>query len=270
VQWLKQVWPVRDALLSHYGPSSLRPGEPASRTTSRFPLIYLFHRYALAAAINVVGSATIPPAIVGDGQQPIAVWPAASQREALQLVLKALDPKELEIATQLWQLLAPPEPDRDDPERFVSSAGYLFSPQDAARAVTEIVAGGLLDPSRMQRLAVISRASPQSLTSTEVITALIRTAFSGATAGTSERSDIAAAVESQVAERLMLLSADTNATPEVQATALAGVYDVQKVVRARQDATAKRLSREIELFLTNPQQNLPKLKPSGAPPGPPI
>src|SRR6202043_2292369 len=46
VAWLKEVWPVRDALLAHYDASLQRSGEPASRLASRFPLIYLFHRYA--------------------------------------------------------------------------------------------------------------------------------------------------------------------------------------------------------------------------------
>jgi hypothetical protein len=51
---------------------------------------------------------------------------------------------------------------------------------------------------------------------------------------------------------------------------LAGVFDIQKIVHARSDAAGRRLNREIELFLSNPQQNLPKLRPSGAPPGPPV
>jgi hypothetical protein len=32
----------------------------------------------------------------------------------------------------------------------------------------------------------------------------------------------------------------------------------------------QRLDHEITLFLQNPQQNTPKLKSSGAPPGPPV
>jgi hypothetical protein len=68
----------------------------------------------------------------------------------------------------------------------------------------------------------------------------------------------------------MLLSADASATPEVQAAALSGIYDVQKILHAGQGPSALRLNREIELFLSNPQQNAPKLKPSGAPAGPPV
>ena len=271
VAWLRQVWPVRDALLKSYGSTFQRPGDPVSLLASRFPLIYLFHRYALGAAVNVVGSAKVPPALAGDGQEVVSVWPAASQREALQLLVKALDPKELEIPASLWKLLAPTEPGRDDLERFSSSAGYLFSAQDGARAVAEIVAGGLLDPQRMERLAVIEHESPGAMSPGDVVSALVRASFP-ATAATSAKSadDLAGIVQTQVAERLMLLSADASATPEVQAAALAGVYAAQSIVRSRQNQTARRLKREIELFLSNPQQNLPKLKPSGAPPGPPV
>lgn len=272
VAWLKQVWPVRDALLSHYDASLERPGEPASRLASRFPLVYLFHRYALSAAINVVGSAKIPPALVGDGQAPVTVWPEASQREALQLVLKALDPKELEIPASLWKLLAPTEPDNEDAERFNSSAGYLFSKEDGARAIGDIVAGGLLDAQRMQRLAVIADMNAGALSPNDVVGALVKAAFPSAAPPAIARgsSPIADVVRAQVAEHLMLLAVEGSATPEVQASALAGVLNVQKIVRGDQSPGSRRLEREISLFLSNPHQNTPKLKPSGVPPGPPV
>jgi hypothetical protein len=268
VEWLKQVWPVRDALLAHYDAKLLRPGEPASRLASRFPLIYLFHRYALGAAVNVVGSAKIPPSVAGDGQEVVSVWPVASQREALQLVVRALEPKELEVPASLWKLLAPPESGRADGERFTSSAGYLFSPQDGARAVSEIVVGGLLDAQRMERLAVIAHKTQGGLSPGVVVSTLVRAAFPGNTAARS--AELGEAVQSEIVERLMLLSSEAAATSEVQSAALAGVFDIQKIVRGRSDPAGRRLSREIELFLSNPQQSAPKLKPSGAPPGPPV
>jgi len=280
VAWLKRVWPVRDALLADYGERMQRPGERASRLASRFPLIYLFHRYALGAALNVIGSAKIPPAIIGDGQAPVAVWPDVSQREALRLVLKALDPKELEIPASLWKLLAPAEPDDEDAERFSSSAGYLFAKEDGARAVADIVAGGLLDAQRMQRLAVTSNLNAGTLSPSEVVAALVKSAFAGrpgglAGAGSGSASaggenPIADAVRAQVADHLMLLAMDGSASPEVQAAALAGITNVQKIVHADQSATGRRLDHEITLFLSNPHENAPKLKPSGVPPGPPV
>jgi hypothetical protein len=78
-------------------------------------------------------------------------------------------------------------------------------------------------------------------------------------------------VQSQVAERLMILAANSEATPEVRATALAGLHEVQSALKTMaRDVMGEQLAHEISLFLQNPQQNTPKLKPSGAPAGPPV
>ena len=271
VTWLRQTLPVRNALLAFYGPRMLRPGELASMLTSRFPLVYLFHRYALGAAIKVIGSAEIPLSLVGDGQQPVIVWPVDSQNEALQLVLQALTPHQLDVSPDLWKQLAPLENTSPDAERFSSSAGYLYSPQDGARAIAEIIVGGLLDPERMQRLAVFAHQAPGAPSPASVITALINAGFF-ATATTTSQKDMAGVVQTEVAERLMILAANSDATPEVQAVALAGVHEVQKAVQAgaATSPTLQRLDQEIRLFLENPQQNTPKVKSSGAPAGPPV
>jgi hypothetical protein len=271
VTWLKEVLPVRDSLLAQYTPRMLRPGEPNSMFTSRLPLVYLFHRYALGAAISVVGSAKVPLSLAGDGQQPIIIWPGESQKEALQLVLSALDPSRLNVPPEIWKALAPQENRDSDAERFTSSAGYLFSPQDGARAVAEIVVGGLLEPRRLQRLAVISQQDNRVPSPGSVVSALVGTAFAGAAKTAAER-DLAGVVQTDVAERLMILAANAEATPEVRAVALVGVREVQGAIKksANRGPAIERLDHEIILFLQNPEQNTPKLKSSGAPPGPPV
>jgi hypothetical protein len=271
VTWLKEVLPVRDALVARYGPQFLRPGEPVSMLASRFPLIYMFHQYALAAAVNAIGSAEIPLSLAGDGLTPVIPWPSSSQKEALDLVLKALSPSELEIPSKLWKKLAPNGNLGSDPERFTSSAGYLFSPEDGARRVAEIVAGGLLDPERMERLAVLSQEQPGALSPEDVVSTMVRSAFSVSEETPAAR-DLGGVVQTEIAERLMILSVNPEATPEVQAAALTGVHQAQDAARGRmaQDPILARLNHEISLFLRDPQQNTPKLKSSGAPPGPPV
>ena len=271
VTWLKEVLPVRNALLAHYSPRMLRPGESNSMFTSRLPLVYLFHRYALGAAINVVGSAKVPLSLAGDGQQPIIVWPAESQKEALQLALSALNPSQLNVSPEVWKALAPQENRDSDAERFTSSAGYLFSPQDGARAIAEIVVGGLLDPRRMQRLVVISEQDGRFPSPGSIVSALVAAAFSDAAKTAPERG-LAGVVQTEIAERLMILAANSEATPEVRAVALAGVHEVKGVLKknATRGPMIEQLEDEIILFLQNPEQNTPKLKSSGAPPGPPV
>ena len=269
VTWLKEVLPVRDALLAHYGPNILRPGEPNSMLASRFALVYLFHRYALAAAVNVVGSAKIPLSLAGDGQPVVSIWPAESQKEAVRLLVSALDPAQLELPAKLWSLLGPPENIYNEPERFTSSAGYLFTPADGARAVAEIVAGGLLEPQRMERLFVVSQQDATVPAPPSVISALVNSAF--ATSARPQRRDLQAVVQTEVADRLMILAANREATPEVRAAALGGVLAIQKAIKNMASTPAlQSLDHEIKLFLDNPQHNTPKLKGSGAPAGPPV
>jgi hypothetical protein len=225
----------------------------------------------LGAAINVIGRAEIPLSLAGDGQKPVIIWPAESQKEALQLALGALSPAQLNVPPEIWKALAPLENRDSDPEQFASSAGYLFSPQDGARAVAEIVVGGLLEPRRMQRLAVISRQEVQAPSPGSVVSALVSAAFSE-TARTAAERDLAGVVQTEVADRLMILAANSDATAEVRSAALAGVREVQSAVKKNtgRGPVMEQIDHEIMLFLQNPEQNTPKLKSSGAPAGPPV
>jgi hypothetical protein len=271
VSWLKQVVPVRDALLKNYGPQMLRPGEPMSNLTSRFPLVYLFHQYGLLAAVNVIGSARIPLAVNGDGQPAIVPWPAAQQKDALAQLIQALDAAELNVDPKLWNQLAPLPNERGrDPERFSSSAQYLFSQSDGARAVAGIVVGGLLDPARMERVISIHEADASQLVARDIINALVDVATKDPTPGRGAL--IRGVVSTEIGERLMRLAVDDAATPETQGNAWAGVREMFTRLGNRTDTTptVARLIHELDLFIKDPHANVPKLKPSGAPAGPPI
>lgn len=266
--WLKEVQPVRDTLLAHFGPQMLRPGEPNSALASRFPLIYLFHRYALAAAVRTVGSAKIPLSLAGDGQPVVDIWPAESQNQAVDSLIRALAPDKIEVQKRLWEKLAPVENRDPDPEAFSSSATYLFSPEDGARAISEIVVGGLLDPERMERLQILSGYDSRYPSPTGVISRLVTKEFEPE----HQPSVLSDVVRQDLAHRLMILSANADATPEVRASALAGISQLQKALESGRltGPISKQIAHQIKLFLENPQQNTPKLKPSGAPPGPPV
>jgi hypothetical protein len=265
VTWLKEVLPIRDKLLARYGPQLLANGEPWERLNSRFALVYLFHRYALAAAVNVVGSAKIPPSVRGDNLKPVEVWPGASQKEALTLLTSALLPPHLNaFPPNLWQYLAPPS--TRTPEAFRSSAGYLFAQEDGAREISSIVAGGLLDPERVQRADVIHQHDEQSPSANDIVSALVKTAVVAPAHG----DPLHDVVEADIAERLMILSQNDEASAGVRAVALSGLQSIRKSLNTFSSVFNAGLSHEIDLFLRDPKNNTPKLKPSGAPPGPPV
>jgi hypothetical protein len=267
VSWLRQVVPVRNALLANYGPEMLRKGEPVSRLSARFALIYLFHRYALSSAINVIGSAKVPPALTGDGQLPLEIWDPQSQRRALSLCAQALRPDQLEVPPKIWRSLVQYENRGVDPEAYKSSAGYLFSPYDGARSIAEVILDALIDAARLERLESIHHFEAAAPGSHEVLSTLIQNAFSA-----SSNNDLGGVVQNELADRLMILAVDENATPEVRAEAWSAVTTVYNQVHGRTPGNAMtvNIARKIEAFMRDPKQNVPKLKNSGAPAGPPI
>jgi hypothetical protein len=273
VTWLKQVLPVRDALLKNYGAQMLQKGEPQSRLSARLALVYLFHRYALAAAINVVGGAKIPPSRAGDGQKPLEVWSPVSQREALRLALTALGPDKLDLPPALWHDLVQHDNDDLDPESYRSSAEYLFSPYDGARSVAETVLDPLLEAARLERLDSIHHFETASPSSHEVISLLVENVFGGAQAPGSRR-DLADVVRDQLADRLMMLAVDENAPPEIRSEAWSGVNEIYTrlhgAAAAGRSSTSIEIERKIAAFRRDPKQNVPRTSPSGAPAGPPI
>ena len=276
VTWLRQIVPVRNALLAAYSSAKLRNGEPQSRLASRLALVYLFHRYALASAINTVGSAKIPPSIAGDGQKPLEIWNPQAQRETIKLCLQALRPAEMEIPARLWAGLVQYENDGGDPEAYKSSAGYVFSPYDGARSIAEIVFGGLLDPERLARMDSIHHFVSASPSSEEVLSMLVSSTFSSPAAGGagsaagSPSNDLSNVVQNELADRLMILAANDDATAEVRSHAWTAVNKIYGSIKTTRTGAAGNIARRIEAFMRDPKQNVPKLKPSGAPAGPPI
>jgi hypothetical protein len=183
-------------------------------------------------------------------------------------LLSALDPKELRIAPEVWAALVPLE-NREvpDSERFKSKAGYVFSPQDGARAVAEVVVGGLLAPKRVERLLAIHSEDPNAPGADFVIDKMVKLTCTPALSS----DPLGSVVQAEVAERLMALAADDSATAETQAVAMHGVVAVQNALKgASNSESAERLLNEIERFLRDPKNNTPKVKPSGAPEGPPV
>jgi hypothetical protein len=176
----------------------------------------------------------------------------------------------MEVPSRIWNSLIQHENRDLDPEAYKSSAGYLFSPYDGARSIAEIVFGGLLDPERLARADSIHHFDNASPSADEVISSLVKSTFSSAGTGAPKSSDLSDVVQSQLADQLMILAADDNATPEVRSEAWTAINSIYTTTKASRSGASGSIARSIEAFMRDPKQNVPKLKPSGAPPGPPI
>src|SRR5437764_4362902 len=185
----------------------------------------------------------------------------------MKLCLQALRTAEMEIPACLWAGLVQYENDGGDPEAYKSRAGYVFSPYDGARSIAEIVLGGLLDPERLARMDSIHHFDSTAPASSEIISALVKNAFGvGAVSSQPKASDLSDVVENELADRLMILAADDSATAEVRSQAWVGVNGIYAQVKTSRRPAASNIARQIEAFIRDPRQNVPKLRPSTAPP----
>jgi hypothetical protein len=274
VEWLRTTQQVRRVILERFGVEQLKPGQPVHDLQSRFNLAYLYHRFGIQAAHQHIGGQYQTNALAGDGQKPVEWVGSSKQKRALDLLLTALAPENLEVPQRILAALVPaPSGMRPTRERFPSEAGDVFSPLTAARSLAELVVRPLLDPERAARLTLTSGAG--SLGLDETIGRLVDATWGGA----EPPARLAAyrrVAERVVADALMDLAARPEASPEVRAVATARLERLLDALRARQftdaatEAHTRLARRDLEEFLAHPERRLARPKPVGAPPGRPI
>jgi hypothetical protein len=276
VVWLRTTQNVRRVILSRFGPGQLADGEWLYDLQERFNLAYLYHRFGIQAAQQYVGGQYQTNAVKGDGQPPLLWVPAAKQREALDLLMAALAPENLDIPDAVLAALVPP-PSGTPPtrERFPSEAGATFSPLTAARSLAGLIVHPLLDPARAARLT-LARGT-DAVTLQTVQRRLVSQTWGALPDSSPRRAALRAVSQRVVLDALMDLAASAQASPEVRAATLAELERLRrnlKVMRSADAAAEAHLrlaERDLGEFLDEPQtRRAPRPPRVPAPPGRPI
>ena len=274
VAWLRTTQQVRRVILDRFGVAQLGPGDPVYELQVRFSLAYLYHRFGIQAAQQYVGGQFQTNALAGDGQTPVAWVPASKQKEALDLLLAALGPENLDIPDPvLTALVAAPSGTRATRERFPSEAGEAFSPLAAARSLAGLIVNPLFDPQRAARLTLATGA--QALSLDRLLRRLVSATWGAPADATPRLAALRRVAQRAVAEGLMNLAASSEAAPEVRAAATAELVRLRSELRPKHstdpavEAHLRLSERDIGEFLDEPEtRRARRLAP--APPGRPI
>ena len=151
---LEELVDVRAAALSRFSPAVVRPGSDPGELVRRFTLVYLLHRYQAVAVAKLVGGLRWPYQVTGPSYVPARTVPADEQQQALRLLATLITPAFLQVPHRVAALLLPPSGGR--PVRaggIEGRTGGVFDLAAAAAAATEVVAGPLLAPARLNRVA---------------------------------------------------------------------------------------------------------------------
>ncbi len=276
-EWLSKSQAVRSLLLERFGAGQLRPGEPLYSLQARFGLAYLYHRFAIQAAQGYVGGVYQTNALAGDGQVPVRAVDTATQRRALEQLLVALEPANLDVPDgALASLVPPPSGMRRSREQVASEAGAFSSPLTAARILADLVVRPLLEPERAARLTLATGDDALTLSA---LLARLEQATWGAPAAATPRLRALQRVAQRVAlDALLDVATRADASPEVRATATRYVFLLGERLEERSrtaadPATKAHLwlaARDVRDVLSPPESHRSRPAPPPAPPGRPI
>ncbi len=274
VAWLRTTQEVRRVILERFGPEQLAPGAPVYDLAARFNLAYLYHRFGIQAAQQYVGGQFQTNAVAGDGQVATRWVPAAKQKEALELLVAALAPENLDVPDRIaGALVAPPNLRPPTRERFDSSAGASFDPLSAARALAGLVVHPLFEPERASRLSLAT--GDQALTFDGLLRRLVEATWGAPPDATPRSRGLRRVPQRVVLEAMMGLVANPASSADVRAASVARLsrlradLKLRRGVDAADEAHLRLAERELGEFLDRPEARRAPPRPA-APPGRPI
>jgi len=227
VDELREVVAVRRHALRRFGARNVAVGRPLAHLEEALATVYLGHRYQLEAALKVIGGVEYAHAVRGDGQPAIRTIEAERQRAALTAILELLGAAELQVPESALALLQPrPFGEDRSREQFRGQTGPTFDSLAAADTAAALVADGLLQPQRAQRL-VEQHGRSGGLSLDEVLDRVVAATF--AVESTSVRmAELQAVARRRVVSSLIRLASSGRASASVQVRAEAQLDSLRR------------------------------------------
>jgi hypothetical protein len=158
-------------------------------------------------------------ALRGDSQTPTKIIDPARQREALNALMSAIQPKELAIPERILAKIPPSPYGFRGGWAFDSPAGIVFDPLAVARALSGYVADGILQPERVERLFAFHARNPSAPSADEVMSTMVASVYDKATATTPYEASLRRAARRAVVDALLSLASNPRATTDARAVA---------------------------------------------------
>jgi hypothetical protein len=279
LEFLETQTAVRRVAIKNFGERNIRPDEPIALLQERFVPVYFMHRFALNGTSKAIGGMEYSNAVRGDAQQATRPVSYQQQLSALRLMLAALKPEELAIPDTVLTLMAPGATSVTPAvELFGSRTRPAFDELSAAQTLAQMIVDMVLQRDRAARLVEFAtRGSGPHLTLGATIDALVGVTWDAGAAASPKLAALERVTQRVVADKLLTLAADSEASPEVRAMAELKLTDLRGKARAKQAAARGDDERAHWLSIVNDftrwidKRELPKLSPSlVAPPGDPF
>lgn len=281
IAYLRFEMDVRRIGLNNFGLNSIPKGTPLSELEAKLIPLYLHHRYQLVSALKSVGGMYFTYAVRTDnGISPNKyreIVAPERQREALNTILDTIKPEELAMPDNILKILPPRADGYDDGtgEYFQKRTEPVFDSIGAATIAADLAITGLLAPERAARMIEFNAQDKKYPHFKETVDALILRIWKLPKPANNYHAAILTAEQNLLTQRLMDLTANAQAAPEVRAVSNEALYQLNESLKVQlktnPDANKRLIQQDIERFLTRPdapRQRTPVLPiPQGEPIG---
>jgi hypothetical protein len=277
VDELERVMNIRSIALKSFSEKRIRPHTPMALLEDVLVPAYMFHRYQVEAAVSVLGGLYYNHRLRGDVQKDPGIVGSSEQRRALDVLMKTIHPKTLEISDDILKLIPPRPPGyRQNRELLPGYTGSTFDPLGAAEAAASLTVGLILHPQRAARLVDYNSRDTELPGLNEVLGKLIDFTWKAAH-GSSVHAEIQRVVNSVFLNRLMGLAVEERTSSQVRAVASMKLEELKEWLSGQlsqlddknQKAHFLYALSQIGLFQKDPE-SFKLTTPLSPPPGAPI
>jgi len=147
------VLEVRAVAMRNFGENNIRPGAPMATLEEVFVPMYFFHRYQTEAVAKVIGGLNYRYALRGDGQPIAELLTPQQELNALEALMKTVQPSTLVLPENLLKIIPPRPLGYQRHRELVKIRTELtFDPLSAAETAADLTFSLILHPARANRL----------------------------------------------------------------------------------------------------------------------
>jgi hypothetical protein len=265
---LNRVLDVRAKAISNFSVDNIRSYEPYSVLEDVFVPLYFFHRYQAEAAAKVVGGLDYNYAVKDGNQFTVKRVDVATQKQALNALLRSIDAETLAIPKDKLDLFPPRAFGYGRTrESFKGKTGVAFDPLSAASTASELTLGLLLHPQRANRMIQQKSLDANQLGLEEMLNTIIDNTFKKKH-NDAYLNEVQQMVNMNVLKQIMNLAVNDNAFFQVHAIANKAIQKI--TLGLDTSAYGMEYVRMIKHFNEEPNefkiQDAPKI-PDGSPIG---
>ncbi len=150
---LNRVMEIRAVALRNFGENNIKPGTPMATLEEVLVPVYFFHRYQIEAASKVIGGLNYRYALRGDGQPVTELLSPQQELNALEALIKTVQPSALMIPENLVKMI-PPRPlgYQRHRELVKTRTDLAFDPLGTAETAADMTFSMILHPARANRV----------------------------------------------------------------------------------------------------------------------